>query len=98
MQTRDANLLGAAPGWDLNPSMLSERLIVLGNLVALRQIGIEIIFTGKDRCLINPAIDRHGREHSELHRLAVQNRQSTGQAEADGADVAVRGIAETGRA
>ena len=77
VQTRDSNFFGSAASWDLDPTVLGQGLVVLGDLIALGQIGIEIVFTGKDRCLVNPAIYRHGSEHGEFDRFAVQNRQGT---------------------
>src|SRR4029077_829727 len=67
VQPRNSNLLDSAAGWDLDPTVLSQRLIVLRDLVALGQIRIEIILAGEDRCLVYPAIYRHGGKHSELH-------------------------------
>ena len=74
--------------------MLSERLVVLRNLVSLGQIGIEIILAGKDRSFVDPAIQSHGGEHREFDSLAIQDGQGAGKSQADRADIGVGRIAE----
>ncbi len=98
VQAGDADLLRAAVDLDLDGAMLGQRLVVLRNLVALGQVGIEIILAGKDRSFVDAAVQRHGRQRGELHCLAVQHRQGSRQAQADGTDVGVGRIAEVGGA
>jgi len=69
--------------------MLGQRLVVLRNLVALGQVGIEVILARKDRCLIDAAIQRHRGQGGELDRLAVQHRQSSGHAQAHGTNIRI---------
>ena len=83
---------------DFNEAVLGQRLVVLRNLVALGQVGIEVILAGKDRSLVDAAVQRHGREHRELHRFAVQHGQGSRQSQAHGTNVGVGRIAEMSRA
>src|ERR1700685_1520994 len=69
--------------------MLGQRLVVLRNLVALGQVRIEIILACKNRSLIDAAIQSHRRERGELDRFAVQYRQSSRHAQADGTDIGI---------
>ena len=94
VQARDADALRPARAFDLDVAELGDRLVVLRNLVALGQVGIEVVLAREDRRLVDAAVQRHRRQHGELHRLPVQHRQRAGQAEAHRADVGVRRIAE----
>ena len=78
--------------------MLGERLVVLRNLVALGQVGIEVILAGENRSLVDAAIQSHRRERREFHCLPVQHGQGSGQAQAHRTNVGVRRIAKAGRA
>ena len=74
-----------------------ERPIVLGDLVALRQVGIEVVLPREDRVGVDRAAERERRPHGELHGAAVQDRQRAGQPEADGTG-AVFGVGAEPRA
>ena len=89
VQTRDADFLCPTCHCDLYISMLGQRLIVLRNLITLGKVRIEIVFSGEDGCLIDSAVQRHGRLCGKLNRFLVQHRQCTGQSQTDWADVAV---------
>ncbi len=96
MQAGDADpLRPRAGGGDVDVAVLGNRLVVLRNLVALGQVGIEIILAREDRPLAHPAVDGERSERGELDRLLVQHRQSTGQAQADRADIRIRRGTET---
>src|SRR5579875_181142 len=72
----------------------AQRQVVLGDLVALRQVGIEVVLAVEDRPLRQLAA-KGGPDHQRVpQRLLVDHRQGAGQPQADGADVGVRGIAE----
>jgi hypothetical protein len=90
----NADLPRAAGGWNFDAAELGKRFIVLRDLVALGQVGVEIILAREDRALVDAAVQCHGREHGKLHRLSVQNRQSAEQAEADRANIGIGRIAE----
>src|SRR5271165_3225643 len=70
--------------------MLSQRLVVLRNLVALRQIRIKIILARKDRSLIDAAIQSQSGQSSELDRLPIQNRQSPRHPQAHRTNIGIR--------
>ena len=94
MHAGDADLLGAATDFDLDGAMLGQGLVILRNLVALGQVGIEIILAGENRSFVDAAVQRHGRQRGELHCFAVQHRQRSRQTQADGTNIGVGRIAE----
>ena len=67
-----------------------ERLLVLRDLVALRQVGIEVILAREDRTLLHVAAERDRRGHREIDRPAIEHRQRAGQADAHRARMRVR--------
>ena len=86
VQPRDADAARAALAVaDVEPAVLRQRLVELRDLVALRRVRIEVILPREDALFIHRAMQRGGREHGKLHRLAVQHRQRTRQPQADGA-------------
>ncbi len=94
MEARDADALGRARDFDVEKAAGGERQFVLGDLVALGQIGIEIVFAGEPRMLVDRAIEGKRGAHGHLDGALVQNGKRARKAEADGADVSVRRIAE----
>ena len=94
MKARDADALFLAVVIDLDPAVGGEREFVLRDLVALGQIGIEIIFAGEARMFVNGAVQGERGAHGHFHGALVQNRQRAGQAEADGTDIGIGRIAE----
>ena len=79
----------AAPG---------EREVVLADLVALGQVGIEVVLAVEDRALRDLAAEREPDHQPVVHGLRVQRRQRARVAEADGARARVRLLAERQRA
>ena len=81
VQPRDANFLWlplegvtgrvAFGGHDLELAMRGERLIVLRDLVTLRQIGVEVVLAGKDRLLVNVQAEGECRACTELDSAPV---------------------------
>ena len=70
-----------------------ERQVVLADLVALRQVRVEVVLAVPAGRLRRRRADRGaGRQH-ELDRPPVDHRQRAGQTEADRAHVAVRPVA-----
>ncbi len=59
------------------------------DLVALGQIGIEVVFAGEDGAFADLAVEGERGQDGELDGLLVEDGQGSGQAEADGADVGV---------
>ena len=76
-------------GGDLDEAVLGEGLVELADLVALGEIGIEVVFAGEDGGVVDPEIERLGGLDGEFDGLAVEHGQGSGHAEADRADVGV---------
>jgi hypothetical protein len=47
MSAADPHALRRPPHGDFHPAMLANGSLILRDLIALRQIGIEVVFTGK---------------------------------------------------
>ena len=79
MQTLDADLLeiGVLSLLSdlLNPAVLGDRLVVLGDLIVLRQVGVEVLLTVELAVLSDVEVQRHGRLDRVLEHLLVQHRQ-----------------------
>ena len=73
---------------------VGQRQLVHGNLVALGQVGVEIIFAREAGALLHVAVERERGPQGEFERFLVQHRESAGQAEAHGAGVGIGSIAE----
>ena len=90
VQARNADALRpAVRRRHLNPAMLSQRLVELRNLVALGQVGIEVVLPRENRPLAHLAVDRQRSQRGKLHRLGIQHRQRAGQPQAHRANVGV---------
>jgi len=76
----------------------ADRQFVLRDLIALRQVWIEIVLPRPDRPLGDPAAESLAGLDGHLHRGAVEAGQRAGQAQADGADLRVGRRAEARRA
>ena len=100
VHARDADVVVGTPVVAAGPDQAvgRQRLLVLRNLVALGQIGIEVILAREDRGLVNGAAQGERRANGTIHRASVQHRQRPGQAEAHGTDVRVGLRAERGAA
>ncbi len=90
VQSRDADAFRASISrGNVDPSVLREWLVVLRNLVALGQVGIEIVFAGKNRALIHCAMQGQRRQGREFDGFCIQHRQSPREPQAYRADVRV---------
>ena len=69
----------------------AERRLVLADLVALRQVGVEVVLAREDRVLGDLAAEREAELDRELDRARVRHRQRARMREADGARVRVLG-------
>ena len=85
----DALLVSPAVGADLDEAVLGQRLVELADLVALGEIGIEVVFAGEDGGVVDPEVERLRGLDGEFDGLAVEHGQGSGHAQADRADVAV---------
>src|SRR5829696_6530957 len=107
MQPRDADLLGtplnrmtrfvALGGHDFELAVGRERLIVLRDLVALRQIRIKVILAREDRLMIYVQAKRERRTRAKFHYPLIQDGQRARQSETGGTRVCIWLIAETCR-
>src|SRR4030095_6961900 len=94
----DTDLLGDIAYFDVNETMLCQRLIVLRNLISLRQVWVKVILAGKDRSLINAAVQSHRRQRGELYRLRVEYRQRTRHPQTDRTHIGIWSRSEASRA
>src|SRR5436190_17690709 len=96
MQTPDSHVVVRRPvitaGGDR--AIRRDRLLVLGDLVSLREVGIEIILASENRMLVNRTAERECRANRVVHGGPIENRQRARQAEADGTNVRVGRRAE----
>ena len=67
----------------------AEGQIVLADLVVLRHVGVEVVFAIELADRANLAVQHEPGEGGEFERLLVHDRQGTGHAEADRADIGV---------
>ena len=92
VRARDADGLdGAVLEHDVERAARDDRLLVLADLVALRQVRIEVVLAREDRArarsrapIAEPELDRHA------HRLGVQHRQHARVGQIDQARLRVR--------
>src|SRR5207249_12152874 len=85
MDADQSDLLRARRRVDFDPSAGRERPVVLGDLVALREIRIEVVLPGETGVLVDGRADCERETHREGHGLTVQDRKGSGEAQADGA-------------
>ena len=83
----DAFLLAVDP--DINMTAQADWFVPLGDLVILRQVGIEVILTVHLIEFLNVAVQRQARPDGKFHHPFVQHRQCSRHAQADGAHVGV---------
>src|SRR5258707_1376908 len=55
------------------PIFFLPPLVILRDLVALRQVGIKIVFPRKDGNFVDTALQSHRRQSREFHSLLVQH-------------------------
>jgi hypothetical protein len=75
-----------------------EGLLVLRDLISLRQVRIEIVLAREDRRVVDAAAQRERRANGQVHRGPVEDRQHARESEADRADVRVGRRPERGAA
>src|ERR1700730_17634749 len=82
---------------DGDGALADDRALILRDLVALRQIGIEIILAVEDRAQVDLGLKAQSRAHRLGHAFLVNDREHAGHRGVDERDIAVRLIAEPGR-
>ena len=93
----EARRFGSPVGANLEAAAERERLLVLGNLIALRQIGIEVVLAREHGALVHLRPERERGPHRVVDRGAIEHRQRARVPETHRADVRVRRRAEGGR-
>ena len=89
-------LLGAVFFHNFEPAVLADRVVVhrksarLGNLVALRQVRVEVVLAGPHRVQVDFAVQGEAQANCIFHRLLVRHGHGTRHTEADRANVLVR--------
>jgi len=96
VDTGDADALLLAVHGDVHMAVLADGLLELGNLIALGQIRVEVVLTGKDRHRVDGAVGGQAHLGGELHDLGVQDRQHARHPRTDRTDVGVGIVAEMG--
>src|ERR1035441_4128591 len=90
VQAGNADALhGAVCCGHVDPAVLCDGLVELRYLVALGQVGVEVVFAREDGALAHLAVEGERSQRGKLDGLGVEHRQCAGKAEADRADVGV---------
>jgi hypothetical protein len=79
-------------------AIYARRHIVLGDLIALWQVGVEVVLAGEDGTGRDLAAEREPELQRPFDRLPVRHGEGAREAEADRAGLGVLGRAEPGRA
>ena len=96
VQALDADLDGAAVDVDVHRALAHHRLLVLRDLVALRQVGVEIVLAVEDRALVDLGLQPQPGAHRLLDAEFIDHRQHAGHGGVDQRDVVIGRAAEFG--
>jgi len=95
VQACDTDALDRAGGRGyIDPSMLGDGLVELRDLVALGQVGIEVVLARENGALAYLAVDTERGQCGEVDGLRIEHRQRAGQPQTDRTDIGVRRRAE----
>ena len=97
VQALDADLQRGAVDIDLHLALADNRLLELRDLIALRQIGIEVVLAVEDRHQIDLRLQSEPRAHGLGDALLVDHRQHAGHGRVHQGHVAVGRAAECRR-
>ena len=78
-------------------ALADDGVLELGDLVALRQVGIEIVLAVEDRALVDLRLEAEAGAHGLAHAFLVDHRQHAGHRRVDEADIGIGRAAELGR-
>ena len=78
------HVAGFTGKFDLHVTPVTNRLIVLGNLIVLGRVGIEVVFAIPLADLGNVAVQHESRLDDGIERRLVHHRQGTGQGQHHG--------------
>jgi hypothetical protein len=90
MDAANPHILHACFRFDLDFPICGKRLVILRNLISLRQVWIEIILAGEDAFRMDLAAESQSHADRQFHRFLVQHRERTRLTRANRADVAIR--------
>jgi hypothetical protein len=91
----NANLLARAIGKiNLHHAFPHNRVQKLRDLIALGKVRIKIVFTLKNRAIVDLGIEAKASSHSLFHAVFVENREHPGHGRVNKGDVRVRGPAK----
>ena len=102
MDALDADALGAGfrillIQHDVDRALTHDRVIELADLIALRQIRVEVIFPVEARPFVDLRLDRHASAHRLADAFAIGHGQHTGHGRIDQADLRIGLRSERGR-
>ena len=97
MQPLDTDLHGLAVNVDLDLALTHDRLLVLADLISLRQIGIEIVLTIKHTFQIDRCLNAQPRAHGLCDAFGIDDGQHAGHRRIDKRDMTIRSATERGR-
>ena len=91
MRSTDSDLLGRPVALQLQPAILANGPVILGYLIALRQVRVKIVFSGKLIRWLHGAMQRQSRPNGHFHRTLIHDRQRTRQSQTHGTGPGVGG-------
>ena len=98
MQALDADAARLAVGQvDLDLALADDRVLVLRDLVARRQVGIEVVLAVEHRAQVDPGVEPEAGAHRLLDAALVDHRQHAGHGGVDQRHLGVGIGAERGR-
>jgi hypothetical protein len=78
-------------------ALTDDRILVLGDLIALWQVRIEIVLAVEHRAVVDLCLEAKTGAHGLGHAFLVDHRQHAGHRRINKADIGVGGLAEFGR-
>ena len=97
MGAGDADDFAPVGGGDFQLPFADNRLFILADLIALRQVGVEVVLAREHRALVNLRADREPKLDRQPRRFEIHHRQCAGQRDAEGAGLGVGVGAVVGR-
>ena len=97
MQPLDADGFRSAVHVDLDLAFADDRILELADLIALRQIRIEVVLAVEDAAIVDLRLEAQPGAYRLRNALLVDDRQHARHGRIDETDVAVRFRAEGGR-
>ncbi len=96
MDAEDSDRVRSVIRLIVEDTVRGDGVFVLGDLISLRQVGIEIVLPRKNRARLDGAPQRQSDSHRQFDDLTIQHRERSRKPETHGAHVRVRGRPERG--